>query len=166
MDEDGEPLADGWPEGFGPGQSGGMRKGYSVIEAVNWYAYVSNNPVVRIDPEGLDDIVFQIEGEAAAVLGPDLSIGVVLDTDNPEESGIIGTVGVGIGKTAGVAIGIAWFPGEAEGPGLNLDLNVGIGSLTIYLDEKGKFNGIGIAIGIGGGFIGATTMSFTQPFSR
>jgi len=52
MDADGEPLADGWPEGFGPGQSGGMRKGYSVIEALNWYSYTSNNPVLYVDPTG------------------------------------------------------------------------------------------------------------------
>ncbi|WP_195910274.1 hypothetical protein, partial [Olavius algarvensis spirochete endosymbiont] len=98
--------------------------------------------VVRIDPEGLDDIVFQIEGEAALGLGPDASVGLVLDTDNPEESGIIGTVGAAVGKTAGVGIGAAWFFEEAEGTGFNLDLNFGSGSLSIYFDEKGDINGL------------------------
>ncbi|CAD7843839.1 MAG: hypothetical protein [Olavius algarvensis spirochete endosymbiont] len=76
MDEDGEPLADGWPEGFGPGQSGGMRKGYSVIEALNWYSYVSNNPVKYVDPTGMEeetlvpaltDVVAPADGKIIAI---------------------------------------------------------------------------------------------------
>jgi len=69
MDEDGEPLADGWPEGFGPEQSGGMRQGYSVIEALNWYAYVSNNPVKYVDPTGKVDVYYGYSWTSANRVG-------------------------------------------------------------------------------------------------
>jgi len=45
------------------------RGGYSVIEATNWYAYVSNNPVKYVDPEG---------EEATAALGGLAATGAAL----------------------------------------------------------------------------------------
>jgi len=57
-----EPATSRWmspdPAGFGlinPMDSDGeLRADYSVIEALNWYSYVSNNPVMYVDPSGME----------------------------------------------------------------------------------------------------------------
>ena len=49
-----EPTISRWmsadPAGFA--LSNPNRSGYSIIEAANWYSYVSNNPVIYVDPTG------------------------------------------------------------------------------------------------------------------
>jgi len=45
-----------------PDGEGGWKakQSYSIIEAVNWYAYVSNNPVKYVDPTGMETHIFSI----------------------------------------------------------------------------------------------------------
>ena len=68
-----EPTTSRWispdPAGFElvnpmePDGEGGWeaKESYSLIEAVNWYAYVSNNPVKYVDPSGNDQLFFGIK---------------------------------------------------------------------------------------------------------
>jgi len=61
-----EPATSRWispdPAGFeliNPmDEDGELRADYSVIEALNWYAYVSNNPVKYVDPAGMEKEFF------------------------------------------------------------------------------------------------------------
>jgi len=104
---------------------------------------VGNNPVVRIDPEGLDDVVIQIEGEIALELGFDLSDGLVFDTDNPEEFGIIGTVGAALGATARIANRncVVFWSSRRNWVQCGCECGV-LFSFSIYTDEKGDIYGL------------------------
>jgi len=103
-----------------------------VADGVNWYAYVGNNPLVWIDPEGLIDIFLPIEAEIVTPWGGiDASVGIVIDTDCLAQSGLYSSGGPAAGLSLGLGAGVG-VANDVEGFSQNADVNVGPLSATVY----------------------------------
>jgi hypothetical protein len=134
-------------------------------DGMNWYAYVGNNPVTRIDPMGLADIFLSVEAELAVVVGVDVSIGIVYDTDHPWESGVFVSGGGALGATAGVGAGAGFALRDIEGPSYNGDANIWLVSGTASFDQPRleAFNGATVTVGpgVGGAYSETNTLTLT-----
>jgi RHS repeat-associated protein len=140
------------------------------VSGTNLYLYSRGDPVNRIDPNGLVDIFFQVEGEFAVPFlgGFDAAIGVVFDTDNFSESGIFSSFGAAAGLTIGISAG-GGIVDELEGHAGNIDINAGLasGSLIIAVDEEGiSLNGFAVGYGPGAGAAFSGTNADTLPFEQ
>ncbi len=108
------------------------------------------------DPLGSDDITVGVEGEAVGILGVACEGGAVFDTDNLWDSGIYVYGGLGVGLSAGGAVGAGWHPGEVEGACAQIDTNLlrGVplsGELTVPKEGPPGFGiGVGPEVGISG----------------
>ena len=123
----------------------------------NRYAYARSNPVSYTDASGLFEIFAVAEGEAAAVVGVDLSMLLTVDFSHGWESGLYKSQGPAFGLTAGVAYGGGFALRDVEGYSTNFDANVGDWSGTASWDDRG-FNSLAATVGPG---IGAA-FSVTQ----
>ncbi|MBU2475304.1 MAG: RHS repeat-associated core domain-containing protein [Nanoarchaeota archaeon] len=95
-------------------------------DGVNWYAYVGNNPVTRVDPNGLEDYDVKLKYKA-------------LGFSSPREEGISYTYSEGIGIKYD----------SVKGEYLDNANDAGWKSSYIQTLPDGFFTGVGACIGIG-----------------
>jgi hypothetical protein len=83
---------------------------------------------------------------AGGPIGVDLSAGIVVDFENPMESGLYGGIGPAAGANAGIA-GTIGLADEIEGRGYTADANIpGLSvSPNVMADDQG-FNGVAIGV--------------------
>jgi RHS repeat-associated protein len=125
------------------------------------FGYCLNDPINFVDPEGLRDIFYGVEGDLVGVTGVEGGFGIVIDTDNLGESGLYGTIGPAVGANVGVSHG-GGIVNEVEGWSYSIDANVGVVSPVIVADNSG-FNGV--AFGKGPGLGMSVSATYTGTYS-
>jgi hypothetical protein len=118
----------------------------------------------KSDPLGLDDYFTQLDIDLVGWTGVEISLGYVIDTDTPLDSGYYISLGNSVGANVGVGVGGGWVCRDIEGPGYNYDVNVGAYSVSPLFDDKGP-NGVSGSWGPGGGANGSVGNTYTLSFN-
>lgn len=137
-----------------------------LIGGVNFYSYVSSSPLNRIDIYGLADIAFNIEIDLTTLVGYELALGIVWDTDDQLDSGVFFSGGGSTGANLGVGLGFIYTPGDIEGWSQGTDVNIPSPILLGGSIQSGVTGGdtyIGGSLGIGYGV--SYNKSYTTTFS-
>jgi RHS repeat-associated protein len=125
-----------------------------LADSVNLYAYVSANPIKKIDQLGLYDIFSVIDLDLTGITGGEVSIGYVIDTDDLWESGLYFSANASVGVNVGIGVGAGFTFRDIEGKGACIDANLGTLSPSVLLDDKG-LNGFSLSVGPGTGISGS-----------
>ena len=135
-----------------------------IADGVNWYIYAEDNPLVWVDPAGLQDMFLGLDAEAVLCgRGAEGGLGLVYDTDDPSASGFYGTFGPALGKNLGAGIVVGFALRDIEDMSYNIDVNVGIFAGVLSFDAQG-FNGVALGVGKGAGVSLSAMATGTYPF--
>ncbi len=128
----------------------------------NIYSYVRNNPINYMDASGLTEIYIFGQGDLTGIFGGQVNLGIVINLDNPSQSGFFGGINFSTGASVGVSAGLGYAPREIEGRGYNVDVNGLDISATATFDDKGSN---GFAVGGGPGIGASASAGCTKSIS-
>ena len=131
----------------------------------NVYLYVGGDPVNGIDPTGKVDWFAAIDVDAVKFIGLEGGLGIVVDTDHPSESGVFDTAGPAVGLNMGVSVQVGVAARDVEGWSVNCDVNAGLISPVIALDDK-DINGMAVGFGAGTGASVSVTYTGTLTIKK
>ena len=100
--------------------------------------YLSSGDYFPVPP--VADYYLFGEIDLVGIVGIEISVGIVVDSDKLTDSGIFATGGVATGVNVGVGVGVGYTRRDIEGHAENIDVNVAQGSMTVSFDDKG-YNG-------------------------
>ena len=113
----------------------------------NTYSYVGSDPLNRIDPLGLVNVVGQIGGSAVQALGGTGAVGIYVTLPSPGnyiDIGLYGSAGPAGGEIIGVGTGVGFIKGnvtDIRGISYNAEAAGVAGDGTVMFDEHGHLIG-------------------------
>jgi RHS repeat-associated protein len=126
----------------------------------NLYVYVGDEPVNGVDLKGTVDVFRGLDLDLVGIVGVEVGVGVVFDTDHPLQSGIYVSGGPGSGASVGIAVQDGIVLRDIEGWGTSVDINAKLVSPVLIMDDKG-INGVAGGVGPGIGVSVSTTYTTT-----